>query len=597
MRNIKFNKKFVQLNNQYTIILFFSAFAFLLIFLRLFFLQVINNQTFKKMSDQNRIRLIATEPIRGKILDKNGELLATSKLEYSLIIKPQFVTETKWQEYKYSLANFLNLEIEKLDLKYYDGINNQKYSITLVDNLSVEQIIKFKENEDNFLGIEILRKVKRDYPYKTLGAHAIGYTSAITNLEYEILSKKGYRLNDLIGRTGVEAAYENYLRGEWGGEMIEVNANGNVQKSLGIKPSKKGKDITLTIDLSLQKVAEKVLQDKKGGAVIVMDPRDGAIRAIASKPTFNLNFFTKDFKPEKEYNELFFSDSKPLFNRALNAYDPGSVWKIVTALAGMESGKFPPNTTLQTAPCLVYGSQCFREHNDEGFGAIGYEDALRVSSNTFFYQIGYGVGVDEINRISKILGFTKLSGIEIGDQEDRGLIASSKWAENGRGWGKPGKTPWVPEDIASMSIGQFVVQTTPMQIARAYAVIANGGYLVTPYLSKLGKENASYKQPIKVDIDPKHLQVIRNGLSKVVQSGTGVSMNYGSFNFPPISGKTGTAEDALGGPDHAWFVCFAPSDNSELLVVAFAENTPGGGSVHALPMAKKILEEWHKINN
>ena len=597
MKNNKFNKKLVQLNNQHIIILILSSFAFLLIFLRLFFLQVINNQSFKKMSDQNRIRLIATEPIRGKILDKNGELLASSKLEYSLIIKPQFVTETKWQEYKYSLANFLNLEIEKLDLKYYDGINNQKYSITLVDNLSVEQIIKFKENEDNFLGIEILRKVKRDYPYKTLGAHAIGYTSAITNLEYEILSKKGYRLNDLIGRTGVEAAYENYLRGEWGGEMIEVNANGNVQKSLGIKPSKKGKDITLTIDLSLQKVAEKVLQDKKGGAVIVMDPRDGAIRAIASKPTFNLNFFTKDFKPEKEYNELFFSDSKPLFNRALNAYDPGSVWKIVTALAGMESGKFPPNTTLQTAPCLVYGSQCFREHNDEGFGAIGYEDALRVSSNTFFYQIGYGVGVDEINRISKILGFTKLSGIEIGDQEDRGLIASSKWAENGRGWGKPGKTPWVPEDIASMSIGQFVVQTTPMQIARAYAVIANGGYLVTPYLSKLGKENASYKQPIKVDIDPKHLQVIRNGLSKVVQSGTGVSMNYGSYNFPPISGKTGTAEDALGGPDHAWFVCFAPSENSELLVVAFAENTPGGGSVHALPMAKKILEEWHKINN
>ena len=597
MKNNKFNKKLVQLNNQHIIILILSSFAFLLIFLRLFFLQVINNQSFKKMSDQNRIRLIATEPIRGKILDKNGELLASSKLEYSLIIKPQFLTETKWQEYKYSLANFLNLEIEKLDLKYYDGINNQKYSITLVDNLSVEQIIKFKENEDNFLGIEILRKVKRDYPYKTLGAHAIGYTSAITNLEYEILSKKGYRLNDLIGRTGVEAAYENYLRGEWGGEMIEVNANGNVQKSLGIKPSKKGKDITLTIDLSLQKVAEKVLQDKKGGAVIVMDPRDGAIRAIASKPTFNLNFFTKDFKPEKEYNELFFSDSKPLFNRALNAYDPGSVWKIVTALAGMESGKFPPNTILQTAPCLVYGSQCFREHNDEGFGAIGYEDALRVSSNTFFYQIGYGVGVDEINRISKILGFTKLSGIEIGDQEDRGLIASSKWAENGRGWGKPGKTPWVPEDIASMSIGQFVVQTTPMQIARAYAVIANGGYLVTPYLSKLGKENASYKQPIKVDIDPKHLQVIRNGLSKVVQSGTGVSINYGSSNFPPISGKTGTAEDALGGPDHAWFVCFAPSENSELLIVAFAENSPGGGSVHALPMAKKILEAWYKINN
>ena len=596
MKNIKFNKRFVNLSNQYKIIFLSSFFSFLLIFLRLFFLQVINNETYKKMSDQNRIRLIATEPIRGKILDKNGNVLVRSKLNYSLIIKPQFVSESIWQKYKYSIANLLSLDIEKLDLKYKNALKNKKYSINLVNNLSVDQIIKFKENQENFFGIEILRKVKRDYPYKTLGAHALGYTSAITNSEFKILSKKGYRLNDLIGRTGVEAAYEKYLRGEWGGEMIEVNSNDIVQKSLGVKPSKKGEDVTLTIDLSLQKISEEVLKDKKGGAVVVMDPRDGAIRAIASKPTFDLNFFTKDFKPEKEYNDLFYSKSKPLFSRALNAYDPGSVWKIVTALAGMESGKFPPSTQLQTFPCIVYGSQCFREHNDEGFGTIGYEDALRVSSNTFFYQIGDGVGVDEINRISKILGFNKLSGIEIGDQEDQGLIASSEWAKKGRGWGKPGETPWLPEDIASMSIGQFVVQTTPIQIARAYAVIANGGYLVTPHLSKLGKDNLRYKRPMKVDIDPQHLQVIKNGLSKVVQSGTGVSINYGSNNFPPISGKTGTAEDALGGPDHAWFVCFAPSENSELLIVAFAENTPGGGSVHALPMAKKILEEWHKNN-
>ena len=387
MKNIKFNKKVVQLNNQHIIILFLSSFAFLLIFIRLFFLQVINNQSFKKMSDQNRIRLIATEPIRGKILDKNGKVLVRNKLNYSLIVKPQFVNETYWRRYKYSIANLLDLQIDKLDFKYKNGIKNNKYSINLVNDLSVDQIIKFKENEDKFLGMEILRKVKRDYPYKTLAAHAIGYTSAITNSEYKILSKKGYRLNDLIGRTGVEAAYEKYLRGNWGGEMIEVNANGVFQKSLGVKPSKKGKDIKLTIDLSLQKIAEKVLQDKIGGAVIAMDPRDGAIRAIASKPTFDLNFFTRDFKPEKEYNDLFFSNSKPLFNRALNAYDPGSVWKVVTALAGMESGKFPADTKLQTAPCIVYGSQCFREHNDQGFGLIGYEDALRVSSNTFFYQI------------------------------------------------------------------------------------------------------------------------------------------------------------------------------------------------------------------
>ena len=596
MINNTFNKKTVHLGNQYIIFLILSSFAFLLIFFRLFYLQLINNDTYKKMSDQNRIRLIASEPIRGNILDKDGKVLVSSKLEYSLILKPQFLNNSNWQNYNYKISNLLNLNPKELQFKYEKGLENKKYSISLVDKLSVDQIIKFKENETKFNGLEILKKVKRDYLYKSLAAHALGYTSPITISEFKILKKKGYKLNDLIGRTGIEYAYENHLRGEWGGEMIEVNANGIVQKSLGVKPPKKGNDIKLTIDLDLQKVAEEVLQDKRGGAIIVMDPRDGAIRAISSKPTFNLNFFTKEFKPEKEYNDLFFSEAKPLFNRALNAYDPGSVWKIVTALAGMESGKFPPKTQLQTAPCIVYGSQCFREHNDEGFGLIGYEDALRVSSNTFFYQIGYGVGVDEINRISKILGFNKLSGIEIGDQEDQGLIASSEWAKNGRGWGLPGKTPWLPEDIASMSIGQFVVQTTPIQIARAYAVIANGGYLVTPHLSTLGKENLSNKQSIKVDIDTKHLEVIRNGLSKVVQSGTGVSINYGSYDFPPISGKTGTAEDALGGPDHAWFVCYAPSDDSELLIVAFAENTPGGGSVHALPMAKRILEEWHKNN-
>jgi penicillin-binding protein 2 len=234
---------------------------------------------------------------------------------------------------------------------------------------------------------------------------------------------------------------------------------------------------------------------------------------------------------------------------------------------------------VDTKPCITYGSQCFREHNDLGFGVIGYEDALRVSSNTFFYQVGYGVGVDEIHKVSRKLGFNSLSGIEISEQENIGLVASSKWAKEGRGWGQPGRTPWVPEDIASMSIGQFVVQVTPIQIARAYAAIANGGYLVSPYL---------------VDIDSNNIQLIKNGLRKVVESGTGVSINYGVSNLPPVSGKTGTAEDGEGGSDHAWFVCFTPSEKSELLVVAFAQNTPGGGSVHALPMAREILKVWNE---
>jgi len=546
------------------------------------------------MSDENRIRLIATQPIRGKILDKNGIILADSRVRYSLIIKPQSVNKSNWEKHKLSIANLLNIDKKVIQEKYLNGLQNQKLSVSIIDDLNVDQLIKFKENEDNLFSFQIATKLIRNYPYQSVASHVIGYTQPITESEYNVLSKKGYRLNDLIGRTGIEYVYEDLIRGEWGGEMVEVNSLGKFQGSLGIKPSKQGNDIELTIDMNLQLVAEKVLKDKKAGAIIVMDPRDGAIRAMASQPTFDLNFFSKDFKPEKEYNKLFNSPEKPLFNRALNAYDPGSVWKIVTALAGLESGKFPIDTMLETKPCITYGSQCFREHNDLGFGVIGYEDALRVSSNTFFYQVGYGVGVDEIYKVSKKLGFNSLSGIEISEQENIGLVASSDWAEEGRGWGEPGRTPWVPEDIASMSIGQFVVQVTPIQIARAYAVIANGGYLVTPYLVKKDAENLSYHKRIKLDIDPKNIDLIKRGLRKVVESGTGVSMNYGVSNLPPVSGKTGTAEDGEGGLDHAWFVCFTPSEKSELLVVAFAQNTPGGGSVHALPMAREILKVWNE---
>ena len=327
MKTNNINKKKVNPNNQSKIILILVFFSFILAFIRLFVLQLVSYEDYKKMSDQNRIRLIANEPIRGNILDIDGEVLVKSKLNYSLIIKPQLLDKNTWEINKYRVSNLFNLNSEEIDQQYKNGLKDLKYSITLINNLSDNQIIKFKENEEKFNGIEILRKVKRDYPYKTLAAHTLGYTSPITTSEYKILSKRGYKLNDLIGRTGIESAYENHLRGEWGGEMIEVNANGIVQKSLGIRPSRKGKDLKLTIDIDLQKIAEEVLKDKKGGAVIVMDPRDGAIRAMASKPTFDLNFFTKDFKPEKEYNELFFSESKPLFNRALNAYDPGSVWK------------------------------------------------------------------------------------------------------------------------------------------------------------------------------------------------------------------------------------------------------------------------------
>ena len=276
----------------------------------------------------------------------------------------------------------------------------------------------------------------------------------------------------------------------------------------------------------------------------------------------------------------------------MNAYNPGSTWKVVTGMAGMESGKFPAETKLQTMGCITYGGHCFPDHNGAGFGTIGYEDALRFSSNTFFYQVGVGVGSRELYKAAKLLGFDGPSGVEIGYEESYGLVGNEDWANEGRGWAEPGTTPWIPEDMASASIGQSIVEITPLQLARAYSVFANGGYLVTPHLADQGQDWTAPPLRTKVDMKPSTLETIRAGLRKVVADGTGYGLNDPAL--PPGAGKTGTAEDSQrGGPDHAWFGCFSPYDNPEIVVAAFAQNTPGGGSVHALPMAKKVLLAWH----
>ena len=373
--------------------------------------------------------------------------------------------------------------------------------------------------------------------------------------------------------------------------MLEVNAMGEVQRNLGDRPSVAGKDLTLTLDLDLQRAAELALADKPGGAVVALDPEDGSILALASKPGFDPNFFSKLITTQKEYDALFSNPNKPLPSRAMNPYDPGSTWKPVTAMAGMESGKFPPDTKLRTTACITYGGH-FSDHNGVGFGTIGYADALRFSSNTFFYQVGVGVGSLALKQAANQLGFQQKTGIEIGWEESLGLVGDERWAAKGRGWAAPGSVPWIPEDMASASIGQSVVQITPLQLARAYAVFANGGWLVTPHLAKGQTNWLDSDHRRRVAIKPSTLKTIREGLRKVVTAGTGFGLN--GPGIPPAAGKTGTAEDSTGGPDHAWFGTYAPYPEGQIVVVAFAQNTPGGGSVHALPMAKMVLAEWQK---
>jgi len=559
---------------------------------RLVWMQLLEGSRFRELADENRIRLVPRSPIRGRLLDRKGRVLATSKLTYSLYLEPRLVSEDDWPDLRDRLAPLLNLKPDLLDQRRQKGLDRDGYRTTLALDLKPEQVLRFREQALGLRGAQVDVDILRSYPNGTLAAHALGYTQPITESEFEILAEKGYKIRDRIGRTGVEAAYERHLRGKWGGQMLEVNAMGEVQRNLGDRPSQAGKDLVLTLDLDLQRVAEQALADKPGGAVVALEAATGAVLALASRPSFDPNFFSKLITTQKEYDALFSNPKKPLLSRAMNPYDPGSTWKPVTAMAGMESGKFPPDTKLQTKACITYGGHCFPDHNGKGFGTIGYADALRHSSNTFFYQVGVGVGSLALKQTADQLGFQQKTGIEIGWEESVGLVGDEPWADRGRGWAEPGTVPWIPEDMASASIGQSVVQITPLQLARAYAVFANGGWLVTPHLAAGDIDWLSPEHRTKVAMKPSTLQTIREGLRKVVEAGTGAGLN--GPGIPAAAGKTGTAEDSTGGPDHAWFGCYAPYPDGKIVVVAFAQNTPGGGSVHALPMAKKVLAEWER---
>jgi penicillin-binding protein 2 len=545
---------------------------------RLAFLQIIEGSRNRQLAENNRIRLIPKQPIRGNIFDRKGRVLASSRLSYAVYVWPIALKQAQWPATLKRLSQILHIPEEEMRKRIEKAGYTSPELLRIARDINPAQYTALAEFSNELDGVEVDTEAIRNYPNGNLAAHILGYTGELNDEELIRRKAKNYRVGDIAGQMGVEEAFENTLRGEWGGQQVEVDGAGEVLRVLGHKKAKPGKDVYLTIDLDVQKAAEKALGNRQG-AVVAINPNNGAVLAMVSHPTFDPNIFSTRITPEI-WKKLQ-SEDHPFVNRALRGFPPASTFKIVTATAGMESGKFSPDTVLETYGALTIGGVTFGEWNHAGFGPLGFVGALAMSSDTFFYQIGRGTGGDKLIEWTRKYGFGQKTGIELKGEEAEGLVADDAWKQ------KNLQLEWTVGDTVNMSIGQGFLEATPLQVAGMFAIPANGGYRVKPHLLKNDEDSKQWRQSL--NLKPDTVKTIREGLRQVVAGGTGAVMNVPEV--PPASGKSGTAE-APPGEAHAWFGSYAPSDKPEIAIVAFCEHSGGGGGKTAAPIVLEVMKAY-----
>jgi penicillin-binding protein 2 len=543
---------------------------------RLCYLQLSQGAKNRQIAENNRVRTVAKPPVRGNIYDRKGRLLAGNKLSHSIFIWPLATKRENWLQTRRRVAEILDLDENAIEAKMTGSRVNSTNRVRIVRDLTDAQITRLQEYGAEKEGIDVDIESVRYYPGGQLAAHVLGYTGEMNDRELDEHRSQGYRLGDVTGKMGLESTLESRLRGEWGGTQVEVDGKGRLQQFLGQKVSKPGQDVTITIDLDLQKVAEAAIGKNKA-AIVAMDPRTGEILAMASRPAFDPNALSGRISPAV-WKQLQGQDH-PFVNRALRPFPPASTFKIVTTTAALESGKFKPDARLQTYASIRIGGFTFADWNHAGFGVLGFPEALKWSSDTFFYQVGQRVGGPTLIDWTRKYGYGKKTGIEL-PEESKGLVADDTWKQLNY------KMQWSIGDTINMSIGQGFLQATPLQVLGMFAVPANGGYHVKPHLV----QDASKREwRESMHLKPTTLATIRKGLREVVDGGTGAVMN--SETIPKAAGKSGTAE-APPGPSHVWFGSYAPADKPEIVVVAFGEHTGGGGGKTAAPMVLKVMEAY-----
>ena len=553
---------------------------FILLLVSLFYTQIIKFNYYSRLSKNNSIRIIPIDGPRGNILDRSGVPLVTNRMSFDLCIVYQELRD------RTRLARILRDVLGMSGKQITDALEKARerpYApVAVAEDIEKNKAIMIEEASFDIDGLVMETRSKRDYLYKELGSHMLGYLSEITEQELESLEEYGYRMKDLVGRGGLEKYYDRYLKGVDGGTQIEVDNRGRQTRVLGLKEPSSGKDLYLTIDIGIQLACEKLLGNNKG-AVVVIDPNTGEVLALASHPSFDPNIFVKPNTSTERMRLLNDKVGRPMTNRALSGlYPPGSVFKVVVASAALETKKITLYTRFFCPGSYRLGRAKFDCWKDGGHGSQNIILGIMNSCDVFFYNTGRTIGVDSIEAFAKLFGFGKITGIDLPD-EVKGLVPGRTWKMAYK------KDRWYEGETINYSIGQGYLLVTPIQIVDMMAVMANKGSLVKPYIAKkIGSTPVSTSKQKNIGLSEETIRIVRKGLFEVVNNEAGTG-KHAKAEGVIVAGKTGTAQNPQG-RTHAWFSGFAPYDNPKICLVVFLEHG-GHGGLGAAEIAQGIFAE------
>ena len=557
------------------------------------YLQIYEGEYYSRLAEGNRIRIIPTMAPRGTFFDRNGELLVQNRPGFAVSLMPVM---TKIDPVVIDrVAELLKVPVEEINKKIesHTGFD----PIRIKADVTPDIVTIIEEQKTNYPGVIIEVQPIRDYMNKEEAAHTYGYVSEINDMELEKKKDEGYKSGDIIGKFGLEKIYDKELRGENGGQQVEVDVTGKPVQIIGNKPPTPGDDLYLTIDKNLQTAAEKAVDEQlkqinaNAAAVVAMNPQTGEILAMVSRPAFDPNLFAHGIS-SKDWNKLNNNPYHPMDNKAITGeYPPGSTFKIITGTAALTEGVVSPSELIMDSGhhwIIPKGNA-----EGEALGLINFQQAMAHSDNVYFYEMGNRLGIDRLEKYARMFGLGKTTGIDLPYEAD-GLVANRRYKEKNFEDGE-----WYLSETFDAAIGQGFNLVTPLQAAMVMGEIAANGKRYKPHLVNriVAPDGSTVKefQPEllgTLDVRPEVISLVQAGLHDVTKYGTAAGIFRG---FPiEIAGKTGTAENSHG-RDHGWFVAYGPFDNPDIVVAVIVEQG-GFGSQSAVPIGRKVLEAWFGLN-